>query len=41
MTIDEVLTADDLKHQRQQLPFLSYMVFTPFEKGATFGLLGI
>lgn len=42
VTIDKVLTADDLRLQRQQLPFLSDMVFTSLEtKGETFGLLGI
>lgn len=42
VTIDDVLTDDDLQLQRQQMPFLSYMVFTPLEKkGEAYGLLGI
>jgi GAF domain-containing protein len=42
VTMEKVLTADELRLQRQQWPFLSDMVFTPLEaKGETFGLLGI
>ena len=42
ITINEVLTENDLQLQRQQMPFLSDMVFAPLEiKGEASGLLGI
>lgn len=40
--VDEILTYEDLRLQRQQMPFLSDMVFAPLEiKGEACGLLGI
>ena len=42
ITMNEVLTENDLQLQRQQMPFLSDMVFAPLEiKGEASGLLGI
>lgn len=42
MTIDDVLTDEDLHLQRQRMPFLSDMVFVPLEiEGEACGLLGI
>ncbi len=42
ITIDDVLTDEDLHLQRQRMPFLSDMVFTPLEtEGYACGLLGI
>lgn len=42
ITMDDVLTDNDLQLQRQQMPFLSDMVFAPLEiKGEASGLLGI
>jgi GAF domain-containing protein len=42
ITIDEVLKEEDLNRQREEMPFLSDMVFAPFEtKGEVCGLLGI
>ncbi|MGB3225669.1 MAG: GAF domain-containing protein [Desulforhopalus sp.] len=42
ITMDDVLTDDDLQLQCQQMPLLSDMVFAPLEiKGEACGLLGI
>lgn len=42
LTMDEVLTPQDLQLQRRKMPFLSEMVFAPLEiKGEAYGLLGI
>jgi GAF domain-containing protein len=42
ITIDDVLTDEDLHLQRQRMPFLSDMVFVPLEiEGEACGLLGI
>jgi len=42
ITMDEVLTPNDLQLQRREMPFLSGIVFAPLEiKGEAYGLLGI
>ena len=42
ITIEDVLTDEDLHLQRQRMPFLSEMVFVPLEiEGEACGLLGI